>query len=176
MIKFIISIHRPHTRPDAKSKFLVQYPHDFNSQASYEARPRLVRYCCQYLKISIHRPHTRPDSLSCRQLVLLLPFQFTGLIRGPTSILRAGLGGHQFQFTGLIRGPTRLLVHPRPFSPISIHRPHTRPDRPLRILPAGCTNFNSQASYEARPVLSNLPIAFAAISIHRPHTRPDRCF
>ena len=148
-----ISIHRPHTRPDFCRRYLL----------------------CPF-RISIHRPHTRPDSLSCRQLVLLLPFQFTGLIRGPTSILRAGLGGHQFQFTGLIRGPTRLLVHPRPFSPISIHRPHTRPDRPLRILPAGCTNFNSQASYEARPVLSNLPIAFAAISIHRPHTRPDRCF
>ena len=127
-----ISIHRPHTRPD----FLLDCPlcsfQNFNSQASYEARPQTLDTSARLSLISIHRPHTRPDfeqshccsrngnyfnsqaSYEARRPVItrsdtLTLFQFTGLIRGPTYSGKEQDGRLEvFQFTGLIRGPTAL--------------------------------------------------------------------
>ena len=129
----------------------------FNSQASYEARQSAI---------------LPPNAW--------LSFQFTGLIRGPTSsILRPKMSHTLFQFTGLIRGPTRVrryvlgydLIsihrpHTRPDETmnrirnrmaISIHRPHTRPDQPSKPGRLFLCNFNSQASYEARPPACGRP-------------------
>ena len=78
---------------------------------------------------------------------------------------------------------------------VSIHRPHTRPDD-NRVDKAVCFDgFNSQASYEARLMPSQVPAVASCfnsqasyearlinsfgrmdvifVSIHRPHTRPD---
>ena len=101
-----ISIHRPHTRPDAL--VMMYFPSNlyFNSQASYEARRAavtsergdmrfqftgLIRGPTIYRQgyymmwtISIHRPHTRPDADYFSQTPRPKQFQFTGLIRGPT--------------------------------------------------------------------------------------------
>ena len=101
-----------------------------------------------------------------------------------------------FQFTGLIRGPTCKCIQSIIYFIVSIHRPHTRPDtfsrqvlhanlafqftglirgptRCLRfaICRTGC--FNSQASYEARLLTSVVGSRRDSVSIHRPHTRPD---
>ena len=56
-----VSIHRPHTRPDATRT---------QKRTSWT--------------ISIHRPHTRPDVNLKADTTLYPEFQFTGLIRGPT--------------------------------------------------------------------------------------------
>ena len=102
--------------------------------------------------ISIHRPHTRPDADYFSQTPRPKQFQFTGLIRGPTLASKSASSALSiFQFTGLIRGPTNL-----------------------RLDAAGQpANFNSQASYEARPINQSQLIRQLIISIHRPHTRPD---
>ena len=83
----LISIHRPHTRPDfEQSHCCSRNGNYFNSQASYEARRPVI---------------TRSDTLTL--------FQFTGLIRGPTYSGKEQDGRLEvFQFTGLIRGPTAL--------------------------------------------------------------------
>ena len=57
-----ISIHRPHTRPDTMNRRPAISRINFNSQASYEAR--------LFIGLS---------------LMQFSEFQFTGLIRGPTT-------------------------------------------------------------------------------------------
>ena len=150
-----VSIHRPHTRPDAsgcyakpqRSRFqftgLIRGPtgtsssitvnqFHFNSQASYEARHEKARKMAGDLLISIHRPHTRPDVSAWPLKLSVAPFQFTGLIRGPTLHCRYST--------------TRVII--------SIHRPHTRPDL-VKLFPQRWRqHFNSQASYEARRLCS----------------------
>ena len=125
----VVSIHRPHTRPDSLSvvtssvltlfqftglirgptlllALLELFMPCFNSQASYEARLRLA---------PIGKPARR--------------FQFTGLIRGPTKMAQTIYKDDlEFQFTGLIRGPTKSWQSTQHVTFISIHRPHTRPD------------------------------------------------
>ena len=56
---------------------------------------------------------------------------------------------------------------------VSIHRPHTRPDRSAQHIAEFFLSFNSQASYEARRAAYASLSAVLAVSIHRPHTRPD---
>ena len=123
---------------------------NFNSQASYEARPHigfaatistvfqftgLIRgptdwerdFRCQ-TGISIHRPHTRPDGFPRPTIHLI----------------------HYFNSQASYEARQNILFFSYAVVVISIHRPHTRPDLCLRKY------------HSAR-----------LISIHRPHTRPD---
>ena len=59
---YTVSIHRPHTRPDDGSGIDYHNDNGFNSQASYEAR-----------------------LVDPTPFVQSVTFQFTGLIRGPTA-------------------------------------------------------------------------------------------
>ena len=103
------------------------------------------------LIISIHRPHTRPDNKTYDGEFTINTFQFTGLIRGPTSTLPPSFKIYSY-FNSQASYEARRDVRSRfaTSSIISIHRPHTRPDADLihKMLTPG-------------------------ISIHRPHTRPD---
>ena len=105
---------------------------------------------------------------------------------------------HTFQFTGLIRGPTSDISTIESLSVVSIHRPHTRPDCPRPAYHSCYHCFNSQASYEARRPHHSRPAGRSlfqftglirgptrkrrsngtdyGVSIHRPHTRPDEQF
>ena len=147
----LVSIHRPHTRPDLFPMFVIRFFSCFNSQASYEARLTRIRIKQSPVIVSIHRPHTRPDN------AVRMSWDSTSGFNSQASY-EARLLGHR-RTTGICA--------------VSIHRPHTRPDDrwlivaeylrefqftglirgPTRIIPrwtSRTTNFNSQASYEAR--------------------------
>ena len=105
MAPFGVSIHRPHTRPDFSSPHIRYTLICFNSQASYEARLRD--------QVNI-LPDDRFNSQASYEA------------RHSNAVRRRAK--QEFQFTGLIRGPTSVSVNPAAYSAVSIHRPHTRPD------------------------------------------------
>ena len=190
-----VSIHRPHTRPDVTAS-MPAHGHTFVSIHRPHTRPDAIPLPCPRPDgVSIHRPHTRPDrarppvprihscfnsqaSYEARHAGVYETkygkwFQFTGLIRGPTTRYqtiqpdllsfnsqasyeaRLSHSTHDglwimFQFTGLIRGPTENVFSTISLNVVSIHRPHTRPDMASATLRHPYT-----------------------VSIHRPHTRPD---
>ena len=128
MIPSVVSIHRPHARPDIQRQKTGLSCGSFNPQASCEARLYCARYstaassvsihrpharpdCMDHnivicLKVSIHRPHARPDPLVGLSWLPAVKFQSTGLMRGPTGWLITLQGVAVFQSTGLMRGPT----------------------------------------------------------------------
>ena len=71
----MISIHRPHTRPDCFLPCSLMGIIYFNPQASYEARLELQIQLKSFVIISIHRPHTRPDPL--KQFLLNVSFKIS---------------------------------------------------------------------------------------------------
>ena len=123
-----VSIHRPHTRPDRHTG------HWFCVRA-----------------VSIHRPHTRPDRRSSRCRFSLGSFnsQASYEARRPRSNSRRR---RPRCFNSQASYEARLLffLWQRIVYRVSIHRPHTRPDRLLQSCTAHLSRFNSQASYEAR--------------------------
>ena len=148
-----VSIHRPHTRPDA-----------------WNAGQVLV------LKgVSIHRPHTRPDKPLLCVAIPRKMFQSTGLIRGPTkNAYTFHAMFHVFQSTGLIRGPTSLRYLYRCRTDVSIHRPHTRPDDDLNVREdPNIEGFQSTGLIRGPTYRSAITAPVPVVSIHRPHTRPD---
>ena len=79
-----ISIHRPHTRPDPAAGTRQKEKHHFNSQASYEARLRAFSVLkCPILYFNSQASYEARPVFVVTSSVMIL-FQFTGLIRGPT--------------------------------------------------------------------------------------------
>ena len=146
-----VSIHRPHTRPDFCSSPSVPVSRKFQFTGLIRGPTPASAFSLLYKAVSIHRPHTRPDDNHAEHVALHREFQFTGLIRGPTLWLWQCLTYPRFQFTGLIRGPTIYNFADNFQHIVSIHRPHTRPDRCCCSSSKQRYCFNSQASYEARP-------------------------
>ena len=101
-----VSIHRPHTRPDSFPNSRRRCSRCFNSQASYEARPGFLRRGDAVRHVSIHRPHTRPDSWCHPRHLLQNRFNSQASYEARLSCINTQLSGIMFQFTGLIRGPT----------------------------------------------------------------------
>ena len=78
-----------------------------------------------------------------------------------------------FQSTGLIRGPTKLLWPADWLFPVSIHRPHTRPDLALAHTFVSLKEFQSTGLIRGPTSGCCLCLQENRVSIHRPHTRPD---
>ena len=197
VIHYPISIHRPHTRPDKISCFspmrsslfqftgLIRGPteneiadvmsFDISIHRPHTRPDECLTYLKPILAISIHRPHTRPDQYISIAWLRPFKFQFTGLIRGPTvsggSTLQSII---DFNSQASYEARRRCKYGIYKTISISIHRPHTRPDRLHGGFSYVGTDFNSQASYEARLRGIERTAAYHQISIHRPHTRPDR--
>ena len=82
----IVSIHRPHTRPDQRRPQPRSMQRVFQSTGLIRG-PTNTRYDNRFVvPVSIHRPHTRPDLQYSSQDICRVTFQSTGLIRGPTAI------------------------------------------------------------------------------------------
>ena len=126
----MVSIHRPHTRPDNNIYIPLFVQRRFNPQASYEARLYTTYRWIIFVEVSIHRPHTRPDDNFRRRRTVFFCFnpQASYEARQPNNKISRctqrsfnpqasyearlimpppGISSCRFQSTGLIRGPTR---------------------------------------------------------------------
>ena len=147
--------------------------------------------------ISIHAPHARSDQFLVLDIIKILPFQSTLLMRGATRQRQHRRHSSQFQSTLLMRGATRcyypschhsnkfqstLLMrgatkrHPKPGKTlcISIHAPHARsdihypwPDRRTMRISIHAPHARSDGSY------LEFGVNEQGISIHAPHARSD---
>ena len=137
--------------PTITDKSIRRSNRSFNSQASYEARPKMVRprvimlefqftglirgptwkYLPSFFpaSVSIHRPHTRPDSRIWNTAGIIMGFNSQASYEARPFYHSLAWAKLRFQFTGLIRGPTNGYCKRKPYQIVSIHRPHTRPDQ-----------------------------------------------
>ncbi len=171
--QYLISIHAPHARSDARRLLAHGVRRYFNPRSSCEERrpfAPLTSSHCGFQStllmrgatltwdivhigdvISIHAPHARSDSRTISRRLTHSNFNPRSSCEERHSMMAFWKSSSLFQSTLLMRGATVRSLSARADSSISIHAPHARSDADVMGNAACRDHFNPRSSCEERP-------------------------